>query len=88
LDQLPDSLGYASDLAYLYLPNNQISELPSSVCSLKRLRSLMIAGNRNIRIPPEDCLENLKDLYINRSQLKVVPLFLRDRVSFVAERND
>jgi len=88
LRRLPDSLGTASALETLNLPNNEISQLPSSVCAMKGLRRLMIAGNRNLRIPPEGCLENLKDLYINRSQLDGVPPHLRDRVSFVAERND
>lgn len=88
LTSLPDSLGQASALAFLYFPTNRISALPASVCTLDGVKALMVAGNPGIRFPPGRCLENLGTLYIDRSQVDLLPKHLPNRIEYTTVKAD
>ena len=74
LKVLPDSLGCLTCLQELYLNENEITDLPSSVCDLKCLRILKVRSNYLHQLPENfGNLLNLEVLYGDENSLKTLP---------------
>ena len=60
LGTLPDSIQYMSNLTYLRVSSNELTELPDFICKLINLTELDISWNKLSALP--NCIGNLKQL--------------------------
>ena len=75
LTQLPDALGDLDGLTdFLYLHDNRLNTLPSSLDQLKKLRYLNLSANSFTTLPEAVCgLANLIELRASDNQLTELP---------------
>lgn len=74
ISQLPD-LSSLSNLEYLDCSSNRLLEIPESVFSLTKLKTLNFGFNHNIKIVSEKIhqLEDLESLQINNNEIESLP---------------
>jgi hypothetical protein len=71
---VPESAFKMATLSELWLTNNSITSLPTSISDLKQLKILCVAGNRLKSLPSELCsLDSLQVLYVHRNSLRELP---------------
>ncbi|XP_048131439.1 putative disease resistance protein RGA1 [Rhodamnia argentea] len=73
-----------NNLRYVYLRNGSLEELPSSICNLKQLRTLLLSGNKRLKkLPDTICeLQSLLHLYLDGcSELGELPKNMQRLVS-------
>jgi Leucine-rich repeat (LRR) protein len=80
LTKLPESFGNLVNLRGLYLehnhsvPNNQLIELPETVCQLKQLTVLSIANNQLKSLPPGiESLTELRSVFLDGNDFAMLP---------------
>ncbi|KAK4877286.1 hypothetical protein RN001_009792 [Aquatica leii] len=71
---IPQDIGFLTNLLELYLNDNHIKKLPSSICGLKKLQILDLSNNM-LKDLPEDLgnLTNLRRLSIQENKISRLP---------------
>lgn len=74
ITKLPKSIGLLAKIEVLDLSNNQLEQIPDTICDLKTLKMLILEENRLLTLPIKlNQLESVEKLYLFQNQIAELP---------------
>jgi len=73
ITEIPDEIGYLTNLNYLDFRYNKINKISSKIKNLTRLEELRIGHNEITEVPPVLMFRKLKYLDISSNQITMIP---------------